>query len=206
MTASRSRELRRVCRPGGLLLVTVPAYQALWSLHDEANHHYRRYSRRVAARRPRVEAGWRGRADELVQQPAAGARGGRPAGPAPAAAPTTATRNDLELGPAWLNDALEQPLRARGRLAAARATRCRPGCRCWRCLRKPWTARRLTRRAIAAALMLALGRDHQRLEQPRLPAAGDHRPGVDGRSVAGRDRARAGRGPGQPGQARASGW
>ena|SRR5947209_1439904 len=32
-------ELRRVCRPGGWLLVTVPAYQALWSLHDEANHH-----------------------------------------------------------------------------------------------------------------------------------------------------------------------
>src|SRR5947209_4262249 len=45
-------ELRRVCRPGGWLLVTVPAYQALWSVHDEANHHYRRYSRsalRIAA-------------------------------------------------------------------------------------------------------------------------------------------------------------
>lgn len=39
------RELRRVCKPGGWLLVTVPAYQGLWSLHDEANHHYRRYSR-----------------------------------------------------------------------------------------------------------------------------------------------------------------
>ena len=39
------RELHRVCRPGGWLLVTVPAYPALWSLHDEANHHYRRYSR-----------------------------------------------------------------------------------------------------------------------------------------------------------------
>ena len=45
-------ELRRVARPGGWLLVTVPAYQALWSHHDEANHHYRRYSRpRCAWRR-----------------------------------------------------------------------------------------------------------------------------------------------------------
>src|SRR5438270_9171810 len=26
--------LRRVCKPGGWLLVTVPAYQALWSRHD----------------------------------------------------------------------------------------------------------------------------------------------------------------------------
>ena len=29
------------------LLVTVPAYQVLWSLHDEANHHHRRYARRT---------------------------------------------------------------------------------------------------------------------------------------------------------------
>src|SRR5947199_6545096 len=51
--AAALAEIRRVCRPGGWLLVTVPAYQALWSRHDEANHHYRRYSRsslRVAAR------------------------------------------------------------------------------------------------------------------------------------------------------------
>ena len=33
------RELLRVCRPGGWLLATVPAYQALWSYHDEFNHH-----------------------------------------------------------------------------------------------------------------------------------------------------------------------
>ncbi len=40
-------ELRRVTQPGGWLLVTVPAYQALWSQHDEANHHFRRYNRRM---------------------------------------------------------------------------------------------------------------------------------------------------------------
>jgi SAM-dependent methyltransferase len=38
-------ELRRVTKPGGVLLVTVPAYQWLWSGHDEINHHHRRYSR-----------------------------------------------------------------------------------------------------------------------------------------------------------------
>jgi SAM-dependent methyltransferase len=39
-------ELRRVIAPGGTLLVTVPAYQWLWSGHDEINHHQRRYTRR----------------------------------------------------------------------------------------------------------------------------------------------------------------
>jgi SAM-dependent methyltransferase len=37
------RELRRVTAPGGALVVTVPAYQALWSAHDERNLHRRRY-------------------------------------------------------------------------------------------------------------------------------------------------------------------
>jgi SAM-dependent methyltransferase len=33
-------------KPGGKLLVTVPAHQWMWSAHDEANHHKRRYSKR----------------------------------------------------------------------------------------------------------------------------------------------------------------
>lgn len=33
-------------RPGGYLFVTVPALPALWSVHDEANRHFRRYTRR----------------------------------------------------------------------------------------------------------------------------------------------------------------
>ncbi len=37
-------EWRRILKPGGLLMVTVPAYQWLWSVHDESLHHYRRYS------------------------------------------------------------------------------------------------------------------------------------------------------------------
>ena len=32
-------------RPGGALLLTVPAYQWLWSPHDTLHHHFRRYSR-----------------------------------------------------------------------------------------------------------------------------------------------------------------
>lgn len=39
------REAARVTRPGGRLLLTVPAHQWLWSPHDEINHHRRRYSR-----------------------------------------------------------------------------------------------------------------------------------------------------------------
>jgi len=38
------REVWRICRRGGMLIATVPAHQYLWSEHDEALHHYRRYS------------------------------------------------------------------------------------------------------------------------------------------------------------------
>ena len=38
-------EYRRVLRPGGVLLLTVPAYQWLWSPHDEMAAHRRRYAR-----------------------------------------------------------------------------------------------------------------------------------------------------------------
>jgi SAM-dependent methyltransferase len=50
-------ELRRVLAPGGALVVTVPAYQWLWSGHDEINHHCRRYSR-ATLRQAAREAGW----------------------------------------------------------------------------------------------------------------------------------------------------
>jgi SAM-dependent methyltransferase len=39
-------ESRRALRPGGLLLVTVPAFQSLYSAHDVYLKHFRRYRRR----------------------------------------------------------------------------------------------------------------------------------------------------------------
>ena len=40
------KDYRRLLRPGGRLLLTVPAYRWLWSWHDQVNHHRRRYTRR----------------------------------------------------------------------------------------------------------------------------------------------------------------
>jgi 2-polyprenyl-3-methyl-5-hydroxy-6-metoxy-1,4-benzoquinol methylase len=38
-------EWNRILKPAGKLIVFVPAFELLWSQHDEANHHYRRYSK-----------------------------------------------------------------------------------------------------------------------------------------------------------------
>ena len=37
--------VRDALLPGGYVLLNVPAYQWLWSVHDVTHHHYRRYSR-----------------------------------------------------------------------------------------------------------------------------------------------------------------
>ena len=48
--------IARRLKPGGRILVTVPQYQWLWSGHDVANHHHRRYSK-TALRRVIAAAG-----------------------------------------------------------------------------------------------------------------------------------------------------
>jgi SAM-dependent methyltransferase len=106
-------ELRRVTKPGGWLLLTVPAYQALWSLHDAANHHYRRYSRR-GLRLVALEAGWRMvrmTSFNSILLPVAAAvrlaqRGRHP---------DSSYNPELNLGPGWLNAVLERPLRVEAR-------------------------------------------------------------------------------------------
>jgi SAM-dependent methyltransferase len=108
------RELRRVTRPGGWLLVTVPAYQSLWSRHDVANHHYRRYGR-ASLRAAATEAGWQVRRltsfNSLLLAPAAAVRLAQRRRIDHAGE----YRADLTIGPAWLNGVLEQPLRAEAR-------------------------------------------------------------------------------------------
>jgi SAM-dependent methyltransferase len=109
-------ELRRVSAAGGWLLLTVPAYQALWSLHDEANHHFRRYGRRML-RQTVADAGWRlhhmTSFNTILLGPAAlvrlAQRGRRP---------DESYRPELERGPAWLNALLEWPLRLEARWIA----------------------------------------------------------------------------------------
>ena len=51
------RDLHRATKPGGGLLVTVPAYPALWSYFDEAAKHCRRYRPREL-REKLTEAGF----------------------------------------------------------------------------------------------------------------------------------------------------
>jgi SAM-dependent methyltransferase len=104
------RELRRVTKPGGWLLLTVPAYPSLWSTHDVVNHHYRRYTRR-SLRRAATDAAWR--VDRLTSFNSLLL----PAAAAVRISQRYRLRDDkdhvseLRVGPHWLNGALERPLR-----------------------------------------------------------------------------------------------
>jgi ubiquinone/menaquinone biosynthesis C-methylase UbiE len=44
-------EMFRICKPGGYVIVTVPALESLWSPHDVALHHKRRYTKQQLLRR-----------------------------------------------------------------------------------------------------------------------------------------------------------
>jgi SAM-dependent methyltransferase len=45
--ATALRNWLRMLKPGGRLLVCVPAFMFLWSDHDAVNHHLRRYTRKT---------------------------------------------------------------------------------------------------------------------------------------------------------------
>jgi SAM-dependent methyltransferase len=104
-------ELRRVTRPGGVLLLTVPAHPTLWSAHDEANLHYRRYTRGSLIDAA-VETDWEVAEstyfNAALLAPAAVvrlARRGAPSG-----------RSELSLTPPVLDRVLEWPSRAEAAL------------------------------------------------------------------------------------------
>jgi SAM-dependent methyltransferase len=44
------RAIHRRLKPGGALLLTVPANPWMWSAHDVAHHHFRRYTRAALAK------------------------------------------------------------------------------------------------------------------------------------------------------------
>jgi SAM-dependent methyltransferase len=106
-------ELRRVTRAGGHLLVTVPAYPRLWSQHDVACRHYRRYTR-ASLGAAFSAAGWLALTqtsfNAILLAPIALVRwGGR-------LRPGARARSDLKLTPGAFSGVLELPLRVEAAL------------------------------------------------------------------------------------------
>ncbi|HWH10995.1 MAG TPA: class I SAM-dependent methyltransferase [Solirubrobacteraceae bacterium] len=110
-------ELRRVVRPGGRLLLTVPAYPQLWSQHDVVNHHFRRYTLRTLVAATDA-AGWQivssTHFNGLLLPAAVAHRGLQRLRP-----PSDDALSDLERTPGRLNGVLEWPLLLEARLVGA---------------------------------------------------------------------------------------
>lgn len=100
------RELRRVAAPGASLVITAPAYQWMWSEHDDELHHLRRYTMRRLRQRV-VAAGFRPVRSTYFNSILL---------PVVAAARLVSRllprrgRSDIGRTPAVLNSALERPL------------------------------------------------------------------------------------------------
>lgn len=105
------RELRRVTKPGGRLLATIPTYQLLWSNHDVLNHHHRRYNRAMMADAAGA-AGWDVERmtffNSFLLPPAAGVRIFQKV----FRESPERHRSDVDIGPDWLYPVLEMPMKA----------------------------------------------------------------------------------------------
>lgn len=108
-------ELRRVTAPDGRLVVTVPAYQWLWSQHDTSWQHFRRYTRRRLRERVRA-TGWEPTMDTYfyttLLPPVAAVRGLQRL----RANGNGNARSDLHLSPHALDRWLELPVRGEAEL------------------------------------------------------------------------------------------
>src|SRR3954469_1923245 len=112
------RELHRVTKAGGRLIVSVPAPPRLWSRHDEVNGHKRRYTRRTLRAAAR-QAAWRVERETgfnvAYLLPAAIvriARRRKADGPASA----SVSESELRITPPRLDTALQLPLNAEAAL------------------------------------------------------------------------------------------
>lgn len=105
-------ELRRVTKQGGALVVTVPAYKWMWTEHDVALHHLRRYTNAQLLCRA-TKAGWAVQRSTyfnsvLLPLAAAGRLGSRLLA---TAGWSRQGRTDLDRTPAVLNQLMELPMR-----------------------------------------------------------------------------------------------
>lgn len=114
------REMLRLTRAGGLVVITVPALQWLWSDWDTALHHRRRYTRGqllALVRQPGVEVLRCAYFNWLTLPAIAAVRLWRHVFPPPAGA----LRAEDKLPPAWLNAALYQTLVVPARWSCCRS-------------------------------------------------------------------------------------
>lgn len=112
-------EAARVVRPGGSLVLTVPAYMWLWSSHDDSHHHRRRYTKSSIVR-SMARSDWRVEYltyfNAVLLAPIAVARGAdriirrRGGG--------RGTRSDYQRTPAALNRILAAPMQLEARAVA----------------------------------------------------------------------------------------
>ena len=112
------RELRRVTSDGGSLIVTVPAYQWMWTQHDVQLHHVRRYSRAVLGARV-AASGWTVACatyfNSILFPVVAAAR-------LVTGSSSRRGRTDLDRTPAALNRLLEVPMRLEAAVVRRGAT------------------------------------------------------------------------------------